>query len=329
MGYINQASATVTDSPLITISMWVNLASASGGVSILEFGHSYGDDNFAGSYIWVGNGPDLPMGNWIDVNFQSAFNSLTDNTSYLTTTDEAHDTLWADLTDPLSTFTAYFDGSVINIGSPVAPGNWFHLFIAADFTNTTSLGGATNTAFIFLNGVRQNWSNGLDGGNLKGRIVDQATGQVQPGMLAYFDGAPNSEGSVYADGPFSLTRPVTGADGDVTIAGIVPGFSIGLNGTEIGIPAQAAHAASGVVGNSDTAIRYADVQIWVGQYIDPTTNIDKFISGARPVNPAIAEAAFGAPDFRFSGPALDIGTNSGTGGDFTKTGTVTDAAPGP
>jgi len=267
------------------------------------------------------------------VNFQSAFNALTDGASYLTTTDETFDSLWADLTDPLSTFTAYFDGSAINLGSALAPGNWFHLFIAADFTNTTTLGGATNTAFIFLNGERQNWSNGLDGGNLKGRIVDQATGQVQPGMLAYFDGAPNSEDSVYAHGPFSLTRNVSTPDGPVpaTLTGIVPGFSIGINGTEVGIPAQAAHAASGVTGNTDVAIRYADVQIWVGQFIDPTNadNLAKFISGGSPVNPTVAEAAFGVPTYRFNRPASDVANNTGSGGDFTKTGTVADAAPGP
>jgi hypothetical protein len=31
---------------------------------------------------------------------------------------------------------------------------------------------------------------------------------------------------------------------------------------------------------------------------------------------------------RIPGPALGIGTNTGTGGDFVKTGTVTDATPG-
>jgi hypothetical protein len=97
-----------------------------------------------------------------------------------------------------------------------------------------------------------------------------------------------------------------------TLTGIVPGFSIGLNGTEISIPAQAAHAASGVTGNSDTAIKYADVQIYVGQFIDPTNadNLAKFISGGRPVNPAIAEAAFGIPTYRFNRPADDITNNT-------------------
>jgi hypothetical protein len=61
----------------------------------------------------------------------------------------------------------------------------------------------------------------------------------------------------------------------------------------------------------------ADVQIWVGQYIDPTIHIDKFISGGRPVNPSVAEAVFGTPTYRFHGPALGIGTNSGTSSDFS------------
>jgi hypothetical protein len=41
------------------------------------------------------------------------------------------------------------------------------------------------------------------------------------------------------------------------------------------------------------------------------------------------EAAFGVPTYRFNRPATDITNNTGDGGDFTLTGTVTDATPGP
>jgi hypothetical protein len=70
----------------------------------------------------------------------------------------------------------------------------------------------------------------------------------------------------------------------------------------------------------------------VDQFIDPTNadNLAKFITTeGKPVNPTVAEAAFGAPTFRFRGPASGIATNIGTGGTFTKTGTVTDYSPGP
>jgi hypothetical protein len=38
---------------------------------------------------------------------------------------------------------------------------------------------------------------------------------------------------------------------------------------------------------------------------------------------------FGPPTFLFQGNAASFVNNAGTGGDFTKVGTVTDIAPGP
>lgn len=79
-------------------------------------------------------------------------------------------------------------------------------------------------------------------------------------------------------------------------------------------------------------IRYGDPQFGLGRFFDPANadNLSKFIEAdGKPVNPAVAEAAFGAPTYRFSGPASGIAHNLGNGGDFTKTGPVTDATPGP
>ncbi|WP_029587538.1 hypothetical protein [Bradyrhizobium sp. URHD0069] len=77
-------------------------------------------------------------------------------------------------------------------------------------------------------------------------------------------------------------------------------------------------------------IKMGDVQIWVGQCIDPTVHIAKFITaGGRPVAPSVAAAEFGTQTYLFSGSAEDFIVNQGTGGDFTKTGTVTDYTPGP
>jgi hypothetical protein len=39
--------------------------------------------------------------------------------------------------------------------------------------------------------------------------------------------------------------------------------------------------------------------------------------------------AFGVPNYRFNRPANDITNDTGSGGDFAKTGTVTDYTPGP
>ena len=97
---------------------------------------------------------------------------------------------------------------------------------------------------------------------------------------------------------------------DVTM-GSVPGFSLDLNGKEIGLPCQAAHAASG--SGNPAPIRYALPIIYVGQFIDPTNsdNLAKFITAkGNPVAPSVAVEAFGTPTHSFTGSAADI-VNSG------------------
>jgi hypothetical protein len=78
---------------------------------------------------------------------------------------------------------------------------------------------------------------------------------------------------------------------------------------------------------------FADLQMWIGTYIDPTpTNLAKFISGGKPVNPSVAQAAFGQSQILFSGgtSATGVQKNQGTYGDiFTLTGTLTDASTSP
>lgn len=76
----------------------------------------------------------------------------------------------------------------------------------------------------------------------------------------------------------------------------------------------------------------ADVQIWVGQTIDPSVpgNIEKFISSGKPVDPAIAAAAFGQQTYLFSGDYLHFPINQGSSADtFAVTGTLTNASTSP
>ena len=47
------------------------------------------------------------------------------------------------------------------------------------------------------------------------------------------------------------------------------------------------------------------------------------------MNPAAAIAALRTPVYDIRGPASGIATNLGSAGDLAKTGTVTDATPGP
>jgi|GEM_PF-6769129 len=345
MGYLSQASASVANSPKITISMWVNIPTATPGTTLLEFGHSYGGSSSASNAIFIAN--DGTFGNWIDVTLTSPQNALTEANiaTYFSSSDEANDPDYQrTLNDPIH-WTSSFDSSVRDLGSVIDAGVWFHLFVAADFTNDLVYGaGPYHTFFIFLNGVRQDMHAIEDGsGNLFGRIIDQATGQVQSAMFGNsavhtdtnaifsYAGQTGYLPATYTSGPFEYTRtvtvPVIGAEA-ITLTGSVPGWNLDINGTEIGIPAMAAHAASGVSGNSLSNVRVADVQIWVGQYIDPTTSIDKFISAGTAVNPSVAATAFGTPTFKFGGPASGI-ANVGSGGAFTATGSITDYTPGP
>ncbi len=84
-----------------------------------------------------------------------------------------------------------------------------------------------------------------------------------------------------------------------------------------------------------TIADFCDVQIFPGlrivkvdNTIDPT-NIANFISGGKPVDPAVAAAAYGAPAILFSGDATTFPTNQGTGGSFTLTGSLTNASSSP
>jgi hypothetical protein len=88
-------------------------------------------------------------------------------------------------------------------------------------------------------------------------------------------------------------------------------------------------------GGNDFPIRYGDFQMWLGQSIDPrdATAFSKFVTIAggvgTPVDPTIAAAAFGTPQFRFSGNHTKFVTNTGTGGSFSLVGSDSDFTPVP
>src|SRR4051812_21451076 len=75
----------------------------------------------------------------------------------------------------------------------------------------------------------------------------------------------------------------------------------------------------------------AGFMFWTGQYIEweDSDNLAKIVSNGKPVDPAVAVAAFGTPAVFLSGDASTFSTNKGTGGTFTTTGTLTNAATSP
>jgi peptidoglycan hydrolase-like protein with peptidoglycan-binding domain len=87
---------------------------------------------------------------------------------------------------------------------------------------------------------------------------------------------------------------------------------------------------SGGVGNP---VDKADVYLAPGQFLDLSipSNIEKFIKNGKPVDlgPNCSGPIGTAPAVCFSGDATTFGTNQGTGGAFTLTGTLTDADTSP
>jgi hypothetical protein len=76
---------------------------------------------------------------------------------------------------------------------------------------------------------------------------------------------------------------------------------------------------------------YSDLRLWAG-YIDLSVESNRrlFITaGGKPVNPDLPRAILGTPLIDLRGPASAFGTNNGSGGDFTVTGTLTDASTSP
>ena len=122
-------------------------------------------------------------------------------------------------------------------------------------------------------------------------------------------------GFMYQDGA-SVLNPANTVDTNAA-------FSLGWNGNGINVAANALTPAQ--------EIDFCDIQVWVGQLIDPSVpaNLAKFISGGKPVNPATAAAAFGTQTYLFSGDATGFLVNQGTGGAFTASGTFTNAATHP
>jgi hypothetical protein len=89
------------------------------------------------------------------------------------------------------------------------------------------------------------------------------------------------------------------------------------------------------IGNiNETSYPYdmSDLFMWYGKDIDfsDSANRAKFIdTHGKPVDPSVAVAAFGTPTVLLSGDSSGFIANKGTGGAFTLTGTLTNAATSP
>jgi hypothetical protein len=76
----------------------------------------------------------------------------------------------------------------------------------------------------------------------------------------------------------------------------------------------------------------ADFRMWTNQALDLSVQANRrlFIDGnGKPVDPATATLALGAPTILFSGNLSTFGTNQGNGGSFALTGSLTNASTSP
>lgn len=340
MGYLSQASSTIANTPKMTLSAWVRAATANpaslGGewFPIISWG-TRSNKVFGPSYLALNTNTNND-GNYLSGYFVGIPDSI-DMAAYVSPSQ------W-----PADQGAVFTPNSGINVpntnytprnaiySAMLGPNVWMHLMLALDFTDASiksagRLVSGAGKAVCLVNGqhIGRLASAGLDS-NLETQT------HSSPDMPATF--GTDKAWSVAANYQnYSGFRPAALNSGewvpcdmtDDLNAITIPGWSMSVNGTEIGIPSQSADAAS------NKKIDFGDVQVYFGQYIDPqdTDNFSKFvaISGGHgyPADPTIAARAFGTQSLLFKGNKTAFLTNAGNGGAFTKTGTVNDFTPTP
>jgi hypothetical protein len=218
---------------------------------------------------------------------------------------------------------------------------WTHIFFCADVTNDTLFDTTALVNHVYPTSV---WPIGrcfIDGVDCSSFLTTDI----------YGNGTISGSGGIVSGTDFTgAINPRSVAGQSIAINGYIgegfpvkyrfSSFPISIVGSPIGIPNQASNATRSQIGYPPTtsgtkAVDYGDTQVWFGTYIDPSVpaNFAKFVNivGGKglPVDPAIAELAFGRPTFRFIGDHTKFPTNTGTGGAFSLVGTDIDFTPTP
>lgn len=124
-------------------------------------------------------------------------------------------------------------------------------------------------------------------------------------------------------GEAKLYNGDTDISGNLTFDGA---FNNAFNGFDLFVLGAYGQGAEGDF--SDVRIMPGINLLTAGDIPEATRRLFIDASG-KPVDPAVATAALGAPRVLFSGDASTFGTNQGTGGAFTQTGTFTNASTSP
>lgn len=338
MGLLYQSSVGVANSPKFTISTWVQRTTSTSPCSLLQFGDSYDgyllDQQIAGSrrlgieYRLMGGPDPNPFWPALVITLAGPRDGL-----------RVADCVSGDPTNSVITHAlaveaaALFDAPVARFvvglnelegefppafASAVDVGNWFHLFISADFSATEVIS-TDNSTFTTMKL-----------GNVLVNLV-----AYEKGSKAEADGPGGEQGAdktavrteLDCLGPSAsvLLNEYSSSGGTALFS--IPSWDIGWNGFEFGLPCVNA-------GSADNAgVRFGDTQIWLGQYITPSdANMAKFVRstggghGTYPTDRSAAATAFGTPTFWFKGSKATFIENLGTGGSFTQGGSISDVA---
>jgi hypothetical protein len=372
MGYVHQSSSGISSTNRISVSAWFNIPAASFGSGkvcfIIDFGYNPVITLSGGGPSWIGPStinsfvliaPDV-LGSSIYTIFGGSPYSYTFND----TSDPVHNN-GAMFSGNVQNQIQY--GSSDN-GILTTPNTWHILQMAINTSLATTynfvLDGSTiptivsyNTLQLFIDGMdfSPNSINGnpfysggspLPNGGIGTMFASGAEGQAvfQPGLgFQGFTGHYDEARWAYIDpgywgiegDPPPPNYANSGNSGSVSIAG----WNIPVSGYELGVPANSIDAAGGSSNNTNfgnsAAVRMAEFQAWFGTFIDFSNPVNraKFITNTgKPVDPAIAAAAFGTQTIllrRNKTLGLHFDTNEGIGGSFTSVGTITDFTPGP
>lgn len=358
MAYLHQASVSEANSSKLTISAWVQFSTSDDFIPILQFGGSSGnvsqfmtgpntaDPTKFGSFRSCGIWKQTTSGaSQIVVMLSSVFNSF-DSTHILAGfSGDTSNPSYASLTDTIGAHsnwtasTAFVAGQdtipTPNLVSAIAAGKWFHIFLSVDFSSRdgiiTRMGTDFNVRYADPNNIKRVWFwiNGTDYG-LGNVEVEFDPGSTENPPIVPTNGVCSS--ALVAPDGVSISNFIEDANAGLGYGYCqyeVPPWTIDYNGTELAVPCVGANAATG----KNPVIRLSDVQVYLGQFINPNTYFNKFVTKSAgtstPTDPAVAQAAFGAQTFLFTGNASVFATNDGSGGSVSSTGTISDFATTP
>jgi hypothetical protein len=325
MGYLLQPSCLAANPSSITVAMAVNVPVGAGfGCTLFQSGVY--NPNGQLNQFFSGLNVDYRDDGTFTGNYQLVF-TLGSAQSAL----DGADCVDGDLTNPdIATRGAGLRyTSFVNLSSPpiakIARGLPFHFLFAADLTSECRVDEnqdpvSWNTASLVVDGVAQT----LTSDNQFGHQPTAPNSFIPQ----FYSDRGGGDGPQTAGREAPLYAPAFGGFPGHDVGELfIPPWTLGVAGNPVGLP-----STDGIGLQDSTKIQYRAVQAWLGQYIDPVSNYGKFAkpaTGGFPhgilVKPSVAAASFGPQTYRFDGGKTSGVVNGGTGGPFTKIGTVKDA----